>query len=415
MHHYAVFSALYLPHTGGVENFTCHLADALAQAGDVVEIVTMRTDDSPECQQVSERVRVWRLPCRPLMNARLPWPQRNQRHRQLMDQLDQVPVDRVLVNTRIYPHSLDGLRYAQRKGLRAVVLDHGSAHLTLGNALADKAIERYEHRITRKVQAFDPVFAGISAKSAQWLGHFGIDTQLVIPNAIDAAAFRVCATSCDFRGELAIPDDHLLVAFAGRITPEKGVVSLVDAARALVRQPMDFVLAGDGFLREGLQRDVDRTHANVHFAGNLAHGDLAALLNQADVFCLPSRSEGFCTSLLEASACGVPAVVTDVGGARELIPDASYGWILEDASADAVAAALSECLANEDALADMGKRAKDLVERSYSWEATARAVERAFQVAESEGGQGAPRAAGSETGLGASRAAAPANAPEGGQ
>ena len=374
-HHYAIFSALYLPHTGGVENFTWHMAHELAARGCAVEIVTMRIDDSPEVETPERGVTVWRLPCRALMGGRLPWTRKCARYTELMGRLDALDIDRVLVNTRFYPHSLEGLAFAERAGARVVVLDHGSAHLVLGNAFVDRVIAAYEHRVTDRGRRFGAVYAGISAKSAEWLAHFGIDTTLVVPNAIDAPAFRAASSGRDFKSELGIAPDELLVAFAGRLTPEKGVGKLVEAARLLVDEPVRFVLAGAGFMEAEIRA---AELANVNPVGNLVPADLSALLQAADVFCLPSRSEGFCTSLLEASACGVPGVVSDFGGARELVPDEGYGWVLTDPSAQDVAQCLRACARNRESLADMGERARVLVEERYSWGGAVAALDTAF-------------------------------------
>ena len=103
------------------------------------------------------------------------------------------------------------------------------------------------------------------------------------------------------------------------------------------------------------------------------------MLQQANVFCLPTRSEGFCTSLLEASACGVPAVITDVGGARELIPSSDFGFIMSGDRPSDVAVTLREtCELGFDALAGMGEQARKRVEEVSSWERTADAVIAAF-------------------------------------
>ena len=76
-----------------------------------------------------------------------------------------------------------------------------------------------------------------------------------------------------------------------------------------------FVVAGDGPLFD----QVDTSPLpNVHAVGRLNSSDTAALLMDSDLFCLPTRSEGFSTSLLEAAACGTASLVPDVGGAREV-------------------------------------------------------------------------------------------------
>jgi glycosyltransferase involved in cell wall biosynthesis len=371
--HTTIFSALYKPHTGGIETFTDKLAAALAARGDGVRIVTSRLPGTSGRETLSNGVEVVRLPAHVLLGGRLPIPKRSRAYHAAFEELLGEPTDRVLVNTRFYGHSLEGLRLAAGKGVPALVLDHGSAHLTLGNPAADALVERYEHAATEKVKAYAPAFAGISEKSRAWLGHFGIGTDLVVPNAIDAQEFRSASSGRDFRRELGIGDGPL-VSFVGRLTPEKGPDKLLAAARTDPEK--SYVLAGDGPLAASLSAGKPD---NVHLVGNLDRSDLSALLGQSDAFCLPTRSEGFCTSLLEAGAWGVPAVVPDVGGAREVVGDDEYGVVVSDVEASTLVAAL-------DRVFDPGTRmgGKGLVRRvenEYGWDSTVRALDRAFEAA----------------------------------
>lgn len=374
-HSYAVFSAQYAPHVGGVESFTQNLAHELALRGDSVTIVTNRLDDAPEHETQDDGARVVRLPCLPLMDGRLPLSRATSRQRELLDEAARRGVDRVLVNTRFYEHSLLGLAFARNVAAPAVMLDHGSDYLTFGTSAAlDWLVRRYEHAMTRRDFRYRPTFAGVSDKSVEWLRTFGIDTPYVIPNAIDAAAFRRLSSERDFRLELGIKKSSTLVAFVGRLTPEKGAREAVEAAR-LMGDGYQFLLAGEGFLRKDLE---SRLPDNAHLLGNLGHPDLSALLSQADVFCLPTRSEGFCTSLLEAGAWGVPCVVPDVGGAREVLCDqgVTHGRIIPARGPVTVAEAVSAVRCEF-----QGRHLDALrghVERDCSWGVTADRLEHAF-------------------------------------
>jgi glycosyltransferase involved in cell wall biosynthesis len=371
-HRYVLFSARYAPEVGGVESFTAHLARELAEEGHRVTVVTSAIAAQPGVESQPDGVEVVRLPCRPLMGGRLPVPRKNALFKVLLARVEEARPDRVLVNTRFYGLSLVGLGLAQRIGAKAVVLDHGSAYLTLGNAAADVAIHVYEHVMTRRCCAYAPVFAGISSFSARWLRTFGIDTDVVIPNAIDAVAFREERSSRDFRQELGI-DAQKLVVSIGRLTPEKGSRELVEAAR-IVGGGFAFAFAGEGPLREVLERDLPQ---NVTLLGNLTHPDLSALLSQADLFCLPTRSEGFCTSLLEAGAWGLTPAMTHVGGTDEIMGDpVRFGALLPSMDAQDVAASLMRL--ERDGSTGRIEALREHVETNCSWRASARALDRAF-------------------------------------
>lgn len=365
-----VFSALYLPSMGGVERFTDSLAAELAAEGHSVIVVTNNTHGLSDSEVLDNGVEVIRLPCKNLINGRYPVPIKNSCYHGLMADLESRRVDGVLVNTRFYLHSLIGVRFAESKGLRAVVLDHGSAYLTLGSKPLDWAIERYEDGITAWLRRRDVDFYGISKKSIEWLSHFGIRAKGVISNAIDAEAYRAQASGRQFRKELGI-EDELLVSFVGRLISEKGIDALLEIMGRLQDRSIHFVVAGDGPLFD----QVDTSPLpNVHAVGRLNSSDTAALLMDSDLFCLPTRSEGFSTSLLEAAACGTASLVPDVGGAREVAPDASFGFVTDGVDINEYSSILRRASEGEFDLSAMGLRCRARLEKLLSWTDVARCV-----------------------------------------
>ena len=107
------------------------------------------------------------------MGGRLPLSRHDSHESQLLDAVSGLGVDRVLVNTRFYGTSVTGLRFARRRGLPAVLLDHGSAWLTFGRGGAlDSAAHAWERHMTARDVSLGATFAGISEKSAAWLATF---------------------------------------------------------------------------------------------------------------------------------------------------------------------------------------------------------------------------------------------------
>lgn len=355
---------------GGVERFTDSIASELARQGHNVIVVTNDTHGLGVHEIQPSGVEVFRLPCWNVLGGRYPVPIHNDAYRAVMDELNARKLDGVLVNTRFYLHSLLGVRVAKRHGLRAVVLDHGSAYLTLGSSVLDWVIARYEDAITGYLRRQPVDFYGISQKSVEWLSHFGIKAKGVISNSIDAAEYRAQASQRSFRRELGIGDD-LMLSFTGRFIPEKGISVLIDMMRQLEGERVHLVMAGDGPLCGMIENA--RLDA-VHIVGRLDAHDVAALLLESDLFCLPTRSEGFSTSLLEAAACGTPSLVTDVGGARELMPDDSYGFIVPRADADLFADVVSSVVHGTQGLMELGARCQERVGGQLSWRRSVNAV-----------------------------------------
>lgn len=378
----AVFSAQYLPHIGGVEKYTANLARALAAQGFEPTVVTSDVSAPAGMERTGDGFDVVRLPSFPLVGGRMPVPRKNAEFRDLWRFVESRPYDAVLVNTRFYLHSLLGLRLAKRQGIRAAVCEHGSAYLTFGNAVLDKAVIAYEHAITMIAKRYRPDFYAVSSKGLSWLGTFGIEGSGVLSNAIDAEVFRASASTRSFRRENGISDGDLLVSFIGRFIPEKGVDALVEAMRILDERgvPAVLAMAGTGPLEEKVR---DAGLENIVVLGALEQNDIASLLLQSDLFCLPTRSEGFSTSLLEAAACSTPALITDVGGVAEVIPNADFGTVLSDARAITIADEIARLEADRSLLASQGSHAYERVRTLCSWERTACDAARACGLKES--------------------------------
>lgn len=372
---YVLFSALFPPHMGGIENFTYSLAHALVDRGNEVLVVTNDTNGLGAGFTDEDGVGVLRLPCFPFFAGRFPVPKINSVSHKLWKGIECQQFDGVLVNARFYIHSLDGIRFAKSLGITPVVLDHGSAFLSFSNPVIDPLVRTYERLITTLGKWLHPDYYGVSSKSVDWLRSFGIAAKGVIPNSIDADSFRETSSGRDFRDELGLDAESFLVCFVGRLIPEKGIRAILEASRShrLVEAGVVFVVAGDG----ALSKEVDDAQGeSLRWVGRLSSSDISALLQQSDLLCLPTRSEGFATTLLEASSCGCPSVVTDVGGARELFPNEHFGTIINSMDSAEVEKVIYSLVKNPDVLAEQSRLCRRMVENESSWDKTASLVEK---------------------------------------
>jgi glycosyltransferase involved in cell wall biosynthesis len=129
-------------------------------------------------------------------------------------------------------------------------------------------------------------------------------------------------------------------------------------------------LIGEGPDRPALQRQVREAGLGqqVRFLGNRPHSELPELLGAADVMVLPSSSEGLANAWVEALACGTPIVISDVGGARELLRDERAGRIVAR-EPEAIAAAVRQLLASPPDPASVRAAAEP-----FTWERNAAAL-----------------------------------------
>ncbi|MCL1847424.1 MAG: glycosyltransferase family 4 protein [Coriobacteriia bacterium] len=377
---YCIFSAHYLPYLGGVESYTDSLSRALVELGNRVIIVTSNTHHL-EPIITKDSVTIVRLPCYGVLSARLPLPRRNKEYRELFAYLQNQSVDYLIVNTRFYPHSITGVKLASSKGIRPIVIDHGSAYITFGNPVLDIFARAWEHLFTAILKRYPADYYSVSKKGLDWLRTFNIMGAGVLNNSIDAYAFASQSSQRSFRSDLALPEEAFLVTYTGRLIPEKGLKPLLAAAKMLeVYEDIMFLFAGDGPLRSLVESDGK----NVVFLGRISSPEIATLLKESDAFCLPSRSEGFSTSLLEAAACATPIISTDVGGAREIVPSEDFGVIIPDTEPETIKDALLSYYHARNTAREKGIRAQELIANEFSWKGTADKVVEACWNAQSE-------------------------------
>ncbi len=143
------------------------------------------------------------------------------------------------------------------------------------------------------------------------------DSVKVIPNGIDTNRF-IPGSQQEARKFLQLPAQVRLIGCSGRLERVKGQHILIDALRRLP-DDVHLALAGCGSLESALHQQVYHhgLAERVHFLGRI--DDMPSFYQSLDIFCLPSLNEGLPLSPMEAQACGIPSLVTDVGGSKETL------------------------------------------------------------------------------------------------
>lgn len=170
----------------------------------------------------------------------------------------------------------------------------------------------------------------------------------IVPNAMAAAPLVPHEDVIALRDRLAVPQDARVILSVGRLSTEKGHADLLAAVRLLLRDrpqlTIKLILVGDGIERPALERAAaapDLASA-VIFAGHCSN--IWPYYSLADVFALPSHSEGSPNALLEAMAAGVPIVACKVGGVPETVEDGSSALLVPPSDPAAMAGALARVL-----------------------------------------------------------------------
>lgn len=189
---------------------------------------------------------------------------------------------------------------------------------------------------------------------------------------LDHARFRPVerTTARASVADLGIPTEGALLVATGALIERKGQHLIIEALARLGRDDVRLALAGKGDMAGALHGLARRLglEDRVHLLGQVGHDRLPALLAAADAMVLPSASEGLANAWIEALACGAPLVIPPIGGAHEVVRDASAGRIAERRP-EAIAAALRDLLADPPAPHAVAANAA-----RFSWEANAAAL-----------------------------------------
>lgn len=197
----------------------------------------------------------------------------------------------------------------------------------------------------------------------------------------DAPASKFCVIANGVDGEfLNIPriagneTSLLKLVTVGNLTTNKGVDQLLRALQLLAGEKIRLQIVGDGPERENLfelATSLNLQH-RVDFVGAVPPGDMVGVMSRADVFVLPSHSEGRPNAMLEAMAAALPVVATDIPGVREIVTTRINGLLFTDGDYRTLATCLKE-LAHDVALRnDLGTAARQfIITHGYRWRDTA--------------------------------------------
>lgn len=365
-----IVSSQFLPHIGGIEQYVDNFARTLVKMGHSVTILTSELEGVPEYEKDGD-FEIYRLPSIPMMGGRFPVLKYNKKLRQFTKEFKKRKFDVMLVNMRFYFISLYAVRLAKKMNLRCIMLDHGTSHLNTGGKITTKMGEWFEHSITWLEKRYCKEFAGVSGATLEWIKHFNINSNLILYNAIDMEKFNQMKESVnrDFRKELGIPQNDIIISFVGRITIEKGIRELVHVMNKInqTRKDVWLVAAGNGYLMDELS-EIKSDH--IHLVGQIPSEEVVALLQESEIFCLPSVSEGFPTCVLEATVCNNFIITTFRGGAKELITSKEYGIILPDNNEEGLYQAIMDVLNQKEYRENAIKLCNKSILENYTWEDT---------------------------------------------
>ena len=227
-------------------------------------------------------------------------------------------------------------------GFAAQVVGHGRVPVLISEhlgAFVTGTIGRPQRALARRAYERADLVCPVSDDLARRLAALAPRARLrTVPNPVDTDRFRPGPRGNGAPRVLAV----------ARLHARKGIDHLLRAfARVRERHPATLEIVGDGPERPALEALAAGLHLDgtVGFLGMRDHAAVAELMRGADLLVLPSLAENLPTVVLEAQACGLPVVATDVGGTREALDPAAGRLVApgdEEALADAIASALGD-------------------------------------------------------------------------
>ncbi len=266
-----------------------------------------------------------------------------------------------VLHTRNWGTYPDGIRAARSAGVKACIHGfHGrDIHNAGGEILRRRILGRLLAFRTTRIVTLTPTM------KREYMRDFRVPARMieVIPNGIDLG--RVA----EFEADEAVRSTFT-VAAVGRLDPVKNFGMLIRAFhRCRSRAPTDrLVIAGDGPERERLEALVSDLEMNsaVKFLG--LRKDVPAVLKGADLFVQPSIYEGMSNTLVEAMACGIPVVATDVGGNADVVGRDGEAVLVPSDDAEALQGVLERLRSDPVELRRLGEAGRDRVRERFGLE-----------------------------------------------
>ncbi|WEU40358.1 MAG: glycosyltransferase family 4 protein [Candidatus Odinarchaeum yellowstonii] len=355
---------------GGSERFAIQLSERLAKKGHEVTLITSNFDKQVFYEKVNG-VKVYRYKC--INNL---W--------------------NVNPLTVIFPKLLrEGDKYD-------VVHAHGHIFFTSNQVALVKKIKKYkyvlhlhggiipepnsggEKRFLVKKWVYDPTIGRFTVNTADIIASvskcdienairiFSCDPEkfVWIPPAVDTKRFFNNHNSNNNVNN---------ITFIGRLEPWKGADLFINIAKKIYKlnPNIRFTVVGDGSLKYELIKSA--AGYPIRFLGAVQHENIPDILSESTVLILPSRLEGLPTVCIEALACGVPVIASDVGGVCEVIDHGRTGFIFNLNELDKAVEYTMSLVNNPDLKMKMGLAGSKIVEKMFSWDEITRRVEELYK------------------------------------
>lgn len=365
----AHLTATFPPYPGGAGNTCYRFAVGQAERGNHVEVFTAPAEGEPPdpggviVHRIEPTIAIGNAPLLPRL-ARL-------------EGFDVVHIHYPF----IFGAELTLLARLRRRSRDSALIVHYKNRL-LGGGPRGALFEAYEHSIAPAlIRAADRVLvlSEDHARSVPYLRRALERTPerlIEMPNGVDTEVFSPGTDASGLRERLGIGSGDVAAAFVATLDRAHHFKRLDLAVAALARagsENVHLIVAGGGELLDGFRAAAADAGVGdrVHFLGRVPHAELPDVLRACDLFMLTTEPpESFGIVLIEALACGLPAIATDYPGVRAVIDDGETGYLVPAGDADAVALTLDRMVAlGPKGRSAIGAKGRQVCEQRWAWPA----------------------------------------------
>jgi glycosyltransferase involved in cell wall biosynthesis len=265
------------------------------------------------------------------------------------------------------------LIYSLRKVLRNKLI--AGVH---GSLRSDVLLQKLYIPIFKKTLKVFDAYHTLNKTIYAWFKKTNFRNVFFIPNGVDIETFQLCKSPLNAQS--------FRVIFSGRLTEIKGadvLIKIIEYTNQKMKlKDINFVIAGTGPYESQIKKLVQK-YDNVIYLGYVKRKNLAEVYMQSNLFLLPSRSEGLPLSLLEAQACGLPAVASKIPGASDVVIDGVTGRLVQPGDVKSFAEAIKDYyllwLQDPVQYYEMNKAIRNRIIKHYDWNIVMGQLERMFE------------------------------------
>lgn len=273
----------------------------------------------------------------------------------------------------VYMDGYGMIKLSKEWNVPLVMVEHGAI---LKEILNWKSMH---NKIIKTLDAADHIMCVSEDLLSIALEH-GIDEEKVslVPIGVDIDVFKKRDEE-NLKEHFGIESDVKIILYVGQLIPRKGLNYLIDVIPKILvnHDKTQFVFIGDGPQKDGLEKlcREKNIQSNVKFVGGVELERLIDWYSIADIFVLPSLSEGRPTVIYEAMSCELPIIATDVGGVSEQVENGHNGFVVKPRDTNTLVDSMTYLLENDDLRKDMGRNSqKRIIEQGWTWDNHAKNV-----------------------------------------